>query len=225
MAHAWPEVYFEGYGWHRFEPTPASGMIDQLAGSDSSGVGGAWPNPEDWYFDDIPDFIDPNWSSSTNQNASSGQQGIGAVIENMMLPSWAWVGIVLLLIVIVASIRVVFVLWRISRIRKKDNNEIAIYRFKVLLSYLKFLGFTIKDTETAIQFTGRIQNSFSNLDFEKEMLRSSSIVFAKARYSKHEISEIECNVLEKLIGRLDTRMQLELGKGQYFVYRFILAKV
>ena len=23
-AHAWPEVYFEGYGWVRFEPTPAS---------------------------------------------------------------------------------------------------------------------------------------------------------------------------------------------------------
>lgn len=24
VAHTWPEVYFPGYGWHRFEPTPAS---------------------------------------------------------------------------------------------------------------------------------------------------------------------------------------------------------
>src|SRR5207249_1063102 len=24
IGHSWPEVYFPGYGWQRFEPTPAS---------------------------------------------------------------------------------------------------------------------------------------------------------------------------------------------------------
>src|SRR5690606_21104862 len=24
LAHAWPELYFEGHGWVRFEPTPAT---------------------------------------------------------------------------------------------------------------------------------------------------------------------------------------------------------
>ena len=221
MAHAWPEVYFEGYGWQRFEPTPASGLHQQEEADSPSDVG-VWPDAEYWFSDwDIPYF---NGNSSFNQNAGGGQQ-LGSAFENLEYPAWIWIGLVMVLAAVLILVRVAFVLWRNSRVRKKENNEVAIYRFKVLLSYLDFLGFGIKETETAIQFTGRIENSFSNLDFEKELLKSASAVFAKARYSKQEISDIECSVLEKLIQRMDNRMQLELGKGQYFVYRYVLAKV
>ncbi len=32
-AHAWPELYFQGYGWLRFEPTPPGGAIGQATAS------------------------------------------------------------------------------------------------------------------------------------------------------------------------------------------------
>ena len=220
MAHAWPEVYFEGYGWHRFEPTPASGLEQQENSASSSGADGAWPNPEDWGID-VPNF-NPDWLQSAKGSANSGSQSSGSVAD-VGFSVWMWIGVVLLFIAIVIFVRVIFVLWRISRMRKKDNNEIVIDRFEVLLSYLKLLGFEIKDTETANQFTTRIRNSFSNLDFEKEMLNSASVVFTKARYSKHDITDIEFSALEKLIQRLDTRMRLQLGKWRYFIYRYILA--
>ena len=224
MAHAWPEVYFEGYGWHQFEPTPASGLAEQQEGgsTSSSGTGGSWPNPENWGVD-VPNFY-PDWTPSGEGSASGGGQSSG-LVDDMGLSVWTWIGVIILLIVIIIFVRVAFVLWRNSSMRKKDNNEIAIYRFKVLLSYLRFLGFEIKDTETANQFTTRIRNSFSKLDFEKEMLYSASEVFTKARYSKHDITDIECNTLEKIIYRLDLRMQLQLGRWRYFIYRYILAKV
>ena len=224
MAHAWPEVYFEGYGWQRFEPTPASGLEQQQESPTGSTASGTWIYPEYWYMD----WIDyQHWYPSINGYVPSGgqQQGIAAAIDNMAISGWALIGLVVLLVVVVIFVRMIIIFWKISRIRKRGNNEVAIHRFKVLLSYLNFLGFGIKDTETAIQFAGRIRNSFSNLDFEKDLLKSSSEVFAKARYSQQKITDVECKVLEKLIQRMDNRVQLELGKWRYFIYRYILAIV
>ncbi|AJE86167.1 transglutaminase domain-containing protein [Streptomyces albus] len=36
-AHAWPELYFEGVGWTRFEPTPSRGSIPEYAQSQTPG--------------------------------------------------------------------------------------------------------------------------------------------------------------------------------------------
>ncbi|MBD0842695.1 DUF3488 and DUF4129 domain-containing transglutaminase family protein [Streptomyces sp. TRM68416] len=36
-AHAWPELYFEGVGWTRFEPTPTRGSVPEYTQTDSSG--------------------------------------------------------------------------------------------------------------------------------------------------------------------------------------------
>ncbi|GAB2839531.1 DUF3488 and transglutaminase-like domain-containing protein [Streptomyces deserti] len=42
-AHAWPELYFEGVGWTRFEPTPTRGSIPSYTVPESPGS--ALPNP------------------------------------------------------------------------------------------------------------------------------------------------------------------------------------
>src|SRR5258708_14760912 len=58
VGHSWPEVYFPGYGWQRFEPTPASYASLPVRpaqpgadGADASGALGAGalgdPNAED----------------------------------------------------------------------------------------------------------------------------------------------------------------------------------
>ena len=224
MAHAWPEVYFEGYGWLRFEPTPASELLQQQGDSDSSPTPGLgiWHDPEL----DMRDF-DPSLQPPVNEDLADGS-GNGGSQQNvglLTLPTWIWGGLVMLVVAILIFGRVMLVHLKHSRIRKKESNTAAIGQFKILLSYLKFLGFEIKETETAIQFAERIQNYFSQAEFEKELLKSSAKVFAKARYSKQEISKVECAVLEKLIHRMDIRVQLQLGKWKYFIYRYILAKV
>ncbi|WP_026252485.1 transglutaminase TgpA family protein [Streptomyces sp. PsTaAH-124] len=42
-AHAWPELYFQGVGWTRFEPTPTRGTVPQYTTSDPSNS--TLPNP------------------------------------------------------------------------------------------------------------------------------------------------------------------------------------
>ncbi|WP_329179758.1 transglutaminase TgpA family protein [Streptomyces sp. NBC_01477] len=44
-AHAWPELYFEGIGWTRFEPTPYRGTAPSYTLSTSTAGGSATPDP------------------------------------------------------------------------------------------------------------------------------------------------------------------------------------
>ncbi|MEU8620044.1 DUF3488 and transglutaminase-like domain-containing protein [Streptomyces sp. NPDC048623] len=44
-AHAWPELYFEGAGWVRFEPTPSRGTVPDYARQQSAG-GAATPSAQ-----------------------------------------------------------------------------------------------------------------------------------------------------------------------------------
>ena len=62
-AHAWPELYFEGVGWTRFEPTPTRGSVPSYTQSDTTGS-------------TLPDVVRPSQSASTGPSASpSTSQG------------------------------------------------------------------------------------------------------------------------------------------------------
>src|SRR5205807_10475736 len=42
-AHAWPELYFQGIGWTRFEPTPSRGTTPDYSRVEGSSVGNGDP--------------------------------------------------------------------------------------------------------------------------------------------------------------------------------------
>ncbi|MFJ7333772.1 DUF3488 and DUF4129 domain-containing transglutaminase family protein [Streptomyces sp. NPDC101116] len=56
-AHAWPELYFEGVGWTRFEPTPNRGSIPSYTQPDNPGSS-------------VPDDARPSQSASTAPSAT-----------------------------------------------------------------------------------------------------------------------------------------------------------
>ncbi|MDX6362494.1 MAG: hypothetical protein QOC85_1501, partial [Streptomyces sp.] len=56
-AHAWPELYFEGVGWTRFEPTPNRGTVPEYTQTDTPGS-------------DVPAVPRPTQSSSTAPSAA-----------------------------------------------------------------------------------------------------------------------------------------------------------
>ncbi|MER6071093.1 DUF3488 and transglutaminase-like domain-containing protein [Streptomyces sp. NPDC001817] len=57
-AHAWPELYFEGVGWTRFEPTPTRGTMPSYTQSDTPGSS-------------LPDQDLPSHQSSTAPSAAA----------------------------------------------------------------------------------------------------------------------------------------------------------
>ncbi|MEU3553124.1 transglutaminase TgpA family protein [Streptomyces fragilis] len=62
-AHAWPELYFEGVGWTRFEPTPTRGTVPDYTRPETT-PGGATPTPSAAAEDDELTAPKPKPSSS-----------------------------------------------------------------------------------------------------------------------------------------------------------------
>lgn len=57
-AHAWPELYFEGVGWTRFEPTPTRGTAPEYTQSDTPGTS-------------LPDVTRPSQQASEAPSAAA----------------------------------------------------------------------------------------------------------------------------------------------------------
>ena len=222
MAHAWPEVYFEGFGWVRFEPTPASGLVHQPDSIPAGGRpgGGHWPDWEDPEYEMGYQNQGGGGADLSNNNGQTSNQPTETI--NISLWVWMVVGMICLLLVIVS--RVGYLKFKRARILRNIGSKRILSHFELLLAYLKVLGFEIKDNETSVQFANRIREEFSVFSFERDLLDKSVAVFAKARYSKQSISKEECRPIEKLIRRIDRRMEDKLGRGRYLLYCHILGK-
>jgi hypothetical protein len=74
--HAWPEVYFPGYGWIEFEPTPRPELIDELT---IGGSGVDQPLPEDF-------FPDPGFFGDGSGDGVPATAPVQGPRRNMVLP-------------------------------------------------------------------------------------------------------------------------------------------
>ncbi|MFE9770232.1 DUF3488 and DUF4129 domain-containing transglutaminase family protein [Streptomyces sp. NPDC005931] len=70
-AHAWPELYFEGIGWTRFEPTPTRGSMPSYTRPDTSGS-------------TLPDPARPSQSASSAPSAAPSASE-GCTVEQKKL--------------------------------------------------------------------------------------------------------------------------------------------
>lgn len=85
LAHAWPELYFDGLGWVRFEPTPAS----------QSGPPPVWADPFTGISapGSIPDDIAANPQGTVPSGAATPAPTAPAVVDKDAPGSWVPAGI------------------------------------------------------------------------------------------------------------------------------------
>lgn len=88
--HAWPELYFEGYGWVRFEPTPATranGVPPYTRQRVPEPTGGASDSAGAQPSEELPDRGSPSSAEVAPDSASGsdGDSGAGAVWRRLLL--------------------------------------------------------------------------------------------------------------------------------------------
>ncbi|MFC9062513.1 DUF3488 and DUF4129 domain-containing transglutaminase family protein [Streptomyces sp. NPDC057074] len=107
-AHAWPEVYFEGVGWTRFEPTPTRGSTPAYTVPDTPGS--SVPDPA---LPSQDSETEPSAAPSTSESCSAQDKKLDACDTESALPvpvsdgggpkwyeapAWALAGLLMLLI-------------------------------------------------------------------------------------------------------------------------------
>ncbi|MFF0753596.1 transglutaminaseTgpA domain-containing protein [Streptomyces sp. NPDC004267] len=119
-AHAWPELYFEGTGWTRFEPTPSRGSVPEYTRDRSSG-GAATPSAQPSAGQSVQPSAAPSAQESCPPQARKlGECGpdkaAGAALAGDDGLPWTQVLLVSLAVLLVLALPLLPLLWR-SRVR------------------------------------------------------------------------------------------------------------
>ncbi len=89
-SHAWPELYFEGAGWVRFEPTPA--VQTGIAPTYTNPALGDSPAPVPTGGAEVPTREPQDPERAEGETATAGPaSGFGAGTADAGLPGWTWV--------------------------------------------------------------------------------------------------------------------------------------
>ena len=229
MAHAWAEVYFEGHGWVRFEPTPPSGLPQLVNMAGNLGSGGSGGDGWEYWLDEpeIPPYLFPGMDldgeelSTINGLSQDGRSGF---VNHLTL--WNGILFFLGLGILMLLVRILWIVARHKRAKRRANFAAVVYSFRTLLTCLKFLGYERREEETASRFISRVSKEVYSISLKQRFaLEEAADIFIKARYSEEDISREERVEVEKVAHELGEKLKTYTGKARYFYYRYILAVV
>ena len=189
-AHAWPELYFQGYGWLRFEPTPGarSGTPPPYAVVGPGGVGTGGGRP-----------FEPTSSGAgaTRPPVPSAQPSVAAVPQEVSLldtvASAITVRNVVTLLTVLVLLLAVFIMpitawWLRTRRRRAavTQQDLIEAEWQDLTSHLGDLGLTAPDGVTLRQLHRRYVTD-GHLDEENAAAMSRvTATLEKSRYDRPE---------------------------------------
>lgn len=231
-AHAWVEVYFEGFGWIPFEPTASisqnlNGTTAQTASNENNTPDR--PNIEQSQSTETNKPAQPNTEQSkptdevtpspntSEQSSNSTGRGTGNGSKAWLLIKYTVPIILALLWVTVFSpLRRKYRLERLVRLTPQKG-VIEIYRH--LLKVLSVQGYKIKPGETPLMFAQRIEDS---LQLKPSSFKTVTDVFTKARYSNIPIYEEEMHLILDFYNAFPAKCKERIGFLRYFVYHNLL---
>ena len=215
QAHAWAEIYFEGYGWLPFEPTSPF-RASFYADTDTDAVYASSYSPA---YDDYMEMM-RRYGNNRDPGMDIGEvnvqeQSNGAVIG---LLTFGGVAVLLIALLLFQSIRSRY---RFYKLVNLPARECILKSYDYYVSVLNLQGLGLKPAETPFQYSGRIDSS---MFFSPVKFKAITDIFVKARYSLKEINESEkqlfCEFHQGFLNEVKTYM----GKFKFFLYKYMLGK-
>jgi len=171
-AHSWVEIYFDGYGWVAFEPTPGF-SIPQQFGSDSpeSLLSELLPAPAPT--DEQIQPVDEGWNLTNSQ-------------RNAIWWSCALILIVIAAVTIIRYRKLVLLRLRNVRYISYSHNQMIVLEINRLLRKGKRIGLPVRETSTMRETIEQWKAHYPNLQQELDQLL---YYFEAAHYSKDVMNE------------------------------------
>ncbi|MCA0437187.1 MAG: DUF3488 and transglutaminase-like domain-containing protein [Actinobacteria bacterium] len=179
-AHAWPELYFEGVGWLRFEPTPSvrSGPVPRYAG----GLTPATPTAPTPSALTPTTTVTPTPSAPTDRRDTDTGTDAGALAQESVWTPWLRIagGLAILLSIVPAAAAAVRAR---RRARAQDAAAVAEAEWLILAERLADLGLEVPVAATPRQLHARMTDT-AVLDRESsDALRRVLLAVEDARYA------------------------------------------
>lgn len=212
-AHAWPEVYFEGFGWMQFEPTPGfAGITEYLIEQDAEEAfaGGGIP-------DDIQEMIE-----RYRYGDAGGSEGyVPSPVPSVQGGALRW-------IVPLAAVFAVLLLYPlgegISRIqeallRRRARKARILHGYVRALRWLSHAGLTLRPGETLQEFSQRISDAYY---LDRMPAGRMTELYMRVLYGDKEPGHEESVSFEIALEDLKRQVLRDLGLRRWIPLRVVI---
>ncbi len=214
-AHAWTEVYLEGFGWLSFEPTPGyADATDFLAQSsvDMSGLVGSAG------MSDMEELM-----RRYAENRDGGESDPGAFVpfnEHEPIPPLTLalfiLGGMLALLILLNSGSMILQSVRLGR---TPGRRQIVLRYLRMLKWLELAGMKLETGESLPEFSARVDNEYY---FPETSFHALSELFGRVRYGAKEPSHAEVRLMKAMSRELHGQVVREIGVRRFMPLRHLI---
>lgn len=228
QAHAWVEVYFEGYGWVPFEPTapfspsfynrqtPVGAVSSAFA--DNPGYSGymKWLNQFNVKVE-IPEQQAAAVSSDTTVKQSSRVPVRGKSLAVILT------ALAILILIFISVFNEIRHKSRLNRLYKLEPNKSILGLYKYYMNIFALQDITIESGETPFQFAGRADALFA---FSKPLsFEDVTGIFVVSRYGRNGMNTEDKEFVYGFHKNVLENARKHLGVLRYFMYKNLLGKI
>lgn len=216
QAHAWVEVYFEGYGWLPFEPT--SPFRSRFYTDNVAGVYLA--SDYDSVYQDYMEMMElyaNQYSGFTYSHDFTRQEEVSATLITILVISCT-----ILLIALILLFNIIKSRYRLYKLSSLPAKESILGFYDYYVKILGLIGLGLLPSETPFQYSVRID---SQMFFNPIKLKTITEVFVRARYSLEEASENEKQLLCDFQPLFLKEVKKHMGDFKYFIHKYLFNKL
>lgn len=209
-AHAWVELYFDGFGWVRFEPTSSYQIANYERPGQNQEI--AYANAEGSDKPHIPQ-IDSRDIKETD-GRENGKSSMGKLPWGVMAGA---------LILSAIGIRILVKIYKIRRSIQKaerlDGKESAMQYFSILEEKLALAGIQRNTGETPGEFGERIKPMLTPYGIDGASIVKS---FERVRFGNAIMDEGTRELFRQAIHKADLIVKDKLGNSKFLAHKYIL---
>lgn len=218
QAHAWTEVYFEGYGWLPFEATPPFRSAYYTADLHENVNLSPYYNPS---YEDYMEMMRRYYSQGSGGFTNPGTYRDNTDPEPGIIVLWALciIGCLFLLLITVNAVRSKVRLFRLAVLPPRTS---ILKHYDYYIGLLKLAGFGIEPAETPYQYSARIDKL---LFFSPVRFKAITDIFVRIRYSTHDATDKEKRLFTEFNAGFLSEIKVSMGKMKYFALKYILGRI